>query len=251
MSRSRPLRRLGVSGKMASGKDAVAAAAVRALGLPAVRLNLADAIRRELADCFDLAEHEPDRLDSLLERYDPDGRHSDQLDQLRRVCLVGGDVNRRSTAVRVGLQQLAWLARQNDPDVWIRRHRAAVDHASRTAPDAVIITTDVREPGEVTALADAGFVMVRLQVAPETQRRRLAGRDQLVPDHTLTHPNETALDDPPAAVRRRWAAVLDNDGPLEQTSHALAQLLATRWQMHPTPPPPAGPVAAQRGEVGP
>lgn len=223
-----PCRRLAVSGKMASGKDTVARAAALRLGLQPVRINLADAIRAELAEAFAAPDRE--QLDAYLQRFDPDGKHPDQLEQLRRVCLAGGDVNRRSTAVRVGLQQLAWLARQQDPDVWVRRHLDAVASAPLTE-DTVILTTDVREPSEVVALHDAGFLLVRLQVSPATQRRRLASRDQITPDHTLHHPNETALDAPTPAVAGRWAAVIDNDGPLEEATTLLATLLADRWSL--------------------
>jgi predicted kinase len=224
-------RRLAVSGKMASGKDAVAMAAIERLGLDAVRVNLADAIRAELAECFRVAAEEPEQLTGVLSRFDPGNAHPDQLDQLQRACLAGGDVDVRTTAVRVGLQQLAWLARHTDPGIWIRRHRAAVRAAAATHPEAVIVTTDVREAAEVIALADAGFVVVRLHVSEEIQRQRLASRDQLIPDHTLTHPNETALDEPPAAVQRRWSAVIDNDGPLDVAATRLADLLAKRWKL--------------------
>jgi dephospho-CoA kinase len=223
-------RRLAVSGKMASGKDTVAKAAVAQLGLRPVRINLADAIRAELAECFHVADASPHLLDAYLERLDPDGLHPDHLEQLAQVCRSGGDVNRRSTAVRVGLQQLAWLARQQDPDIWIRRHRDAVERAT-LGDDEVIVTTDVREAPEVLALDAAGFVVVRLEVSSDAQRRRLASRDQLVPDHTLTHPNETALDTPTAAVSRAWAAVIDNDGPLEVAARQLADVLAERWSV--------------------
>lgn len=241
---------LAISGKMASGKDAVAHEALKQLGMASVRVNLADAIRAELAECFLAARDGKERLAAHLTRYDVEGRHRDQLDQLLLACLSGGDVNRRSTSVRVGLQQLAWLARQQDSGIWIRQHAASVHKVLVEHPGRVVVTTDVREPSEVVALDDAGFVVVRLHVSPQVQRRRLAGRDNLTPDHTLEHPNETALDNPSPQIAGRFAAVIDNDAALSETGAVLAQVLRDRWKLADTPPDDTTPAGSGGPALG-
>jgi hypothetical protein len=221
----RAVRRLAVSGKMASGKDAVAAEALRRLGLEPRRVNLADAIRAEVQHCYDLGGY--DAVVHHLRRRDPAGTHRDLIDTVAHITGAGGDAQARTAANRVALQQLAHLYRLDDPTIWVRRHREAVEAAGTT----VVSTTDVRQPDEVVAVHDAGFIVVRLHVTADTQRQRLMTRDGLVVDETVNHPNETALDAPHPSVLARIDAHISNDGTLDAAADLLVELLADRWAL--------------------
>ena len=96
--------------------------------------------------------------------------------------------------------------------------------------DALVLTSDVREPLEVLALREAGYVIVRVEVTEETQIERLTGRDGLIASTAaLRHPNECALDDPTPEVLAAYAAVVANDGELDDAARAVAATLSGHW----------------------
>lgn len=222
-------RLLAVSGKMASGKDTVATRTLRKLQLEWERVNLADSIRDELQRCYELAAENPDFVRSRLEEWASNDVERETVEQLVMLAASGGDVHERTSGNRVALQQLAWLGRQHDPDIWLRRHHDRVAAALAADGGRVILTTDVREPDEVVSLHSQGFLLVRLIVSEETQLRRLRRRDGLTADHSLHHPNETALDRLSDTMRRRFALIVDNDGAMEDTVEKIAHLLTERW----------------------
>jgi dephospho-CoA kinase len=230
------MRRLALSGKMASGKDTIARAALNELGLDHVRINLADAIRHELQHCYDLADTDPELVRAHLSPWAANDHEHEIVDQLVSIARSNRDAWERTSATRLGLQQLAWLGRQHQPDLWIARHRHQIDTwTAGTSPDEsglpVLLTTDVREADEVHALHQAGYLLVRLLVDPAVQRRRLRQRDQLTADHSVTHPNETALDELDGPLAACFAAVIDNNHRQADTVAQLVALLRDRWQL--------------------
>lgn len=234
-------RLLAVSGKMASGKDAVAAAALELTGhAPVARINIGDAIRAELDQLLDtyrtrghaaLTEHLQALVAAAPAESRPDALAiADRLDQLFVVALTATpDLNAtmRTNASRALLQELARLHRLSDPGVWVRRH---IERAVPASQHSVVLTTDVREIDELLALAAAGFILVRVVVSPETQRARLEGRDGIKVDPvTLLHPNETALDRLTGSLADAFDLYIDNNGDLRVAASTLASLLEERW----------------------
>lgn len=226
-------RKLAVSGKMASGKDTVATRALKQLGLEWDRINLADAIRSELQRCYDLADGSPGLVREQLQSWAHNDYERDVADQLMLIISSNTDAYIRTSANRIGLQQLAWLGRQHTPDMWVTRHleRAAAWTQEHGQSGRVLLTTDVREPDEVVTLHTNNFTLIRLLVNIETQQRRLRRRDGLLADHSLTHPNETALDALPNTLTRRFALIVNNDGKMGDTIDQITSMLADRWQL--------------------
>lgn len=225
--------RLAVSGKMASGKDTVAMRAIAQLGLPAHRVNIADAIRARLQTVYDLGRADPEKIRQHLSDWSGLPEDDDIIEQIVRVAHGGQDANSRTAGNRIALQQLALLGRRRQPGMWREAHLAAVEASEKDG--VVTVTTDVREPDEVRALKAAGFILVRLVVDETTQLRRLRQRDGLAPDHSLHHPNETALDSVDDRTDRELADMFDlivtNDGTAAKAARKVADLLADRWKV--------------------
>ena len=234
-------RLLAVSGKMASGKDAVAEAALAAAGFTEIRrLKIADAIRFTLDEYLRLnrehRSHLVARLDAVAASV-PTGKLDlaaaltrRLLDLFAVVSASGPDLRAqdRTNTARALLQDLARLHRLADPDVWVKTHIERL--ATVTEPGVVVLTTDVREPNEVLTLRRHGYVLARIVVSPEVQLQRLRSRDGIIVDPaTLVHPNETALDRISGEVADAFDMFIDNDGELGVAAAALGQLLTTRW----------------------
>lgn len=226
-------RRLAMSGKMASGKDTLAEAALTKLGLRWHRINLADAIRNELQECYDLAKESDDKVRARLEPWVSNAQDEDIAEQIVSICKGNTDAWTRSSDNRLALQQLALLGRRNDPGVWVRKHAKAVRawDAAADTDDRVLTTTDVREPDEVASLHRLKFIIMRVNVKPETQVARLDSRDKLRPDHSMTHPNETALDTPDPRTAGRFSLIVDNDRDPEEAAEKIAALLRKEWKI--------------------
>jgi hypothetical protein len=236
-----PPRLLAVSGKMASGKDAVAEAALAAAGFTEVRrLKIADAIRFTLDEHLTLNREDRAllvaRLDAIAAAV-PVGERDLATALVRRLLDLfavvsasepGLRADDRTNTTRALLQDLARLHRLADPDVWVKTHVARL--ATVTEPGVVILTTDVREPNEVLTLRRHGYVLARIVVSPEVQLQRLRARDGIVVDPaTLVHPNETALDRISGEVADAFDMFIDNDGELGVAAAALGGLLTRRW----------------------
>ena len=232
---------LAVSGKMASGKDAVAALALEKLGYESViKVNLADQIRTELDHLLNLHKESQQTsnsyLQALLEQTPPLAKpQAEALAERIRQLLVIKNLTEpdqrasdRTNIVRALLQDLGRLHRLADPSIWIRRHNNKAFEQSLTGE--VILTTDVREPEEVISLHKAGFVIARILVSTETQLTRLKSRDNIVvTPETLNHPNETALDNPSQELKDAFDIIISNDEDINQAASSLAELLKERW----------------------
>jgi len=241
---------LAVSGKMASGKDSLAHAALHQAGYTnLVQINIADQIRHELdtllvtartrgtdavrAELEQLAAQTSTPVDAEIERI-VEAIGCELAAQARgdyRDDAVYGQhasARRRTGSIRTALQNLAWIWRTIDPDHWINititRALAAAQAGS------TVLTTDVREPAEVHALHKAGYLNVRILVTAKTQAERLSERDDLAPDpDALNHPNETALDHLTPEVRAKFAALIPNNGTLAQGAQTLAHVIKENW----------------------
>jgi dephospho-CoA kinase len=234
-------RLLALSGKMASGKDAVAEVALTTAGFSKIlRLKIADAIRHTLNEYLELNRTDPHaipvKLDTILAQvpsaqYDIAAALTRRLVDLFTIVTVTEpqlSANDRTNTSRALLQDLARLYRLADPDIWVKIHIQRLREI--TDPVAVVLTTDVREPNEVLALRRSGYLMVRIVINPEIQIQRLRQRDSITVDPlTLNHPNETALDRIAGEVADAFDAFIDNNGSLDVAASTLAVLLKEKW----------------------
>jgi hypothetical protein len=217
---------LGFSGKLASGKDSVAAGVVRRLRLePVLHYSFAQPLRDEVDHVLALARES--RIGELESQLDVQG--SEALDHL--VELVGEalrhdptcDARTRTPQIRRVLQHWGTeIRRAEDYDYWVKRAtRTILGHA---ATGTHVYYTDGRFPNEITSSQQIGFVVFRLQVDPVVQAQRLASRDGIGLDPAaVQHPSETALDH-----FGGFDLIVDNNGPFEMTVSKVVTWLQER-----------------------
>jgi dephospho-CoA kinase len=210
---------LAVSGKLASGKDSVARAAVTELGYPdASHHYYAAAMKNEVDQAIAIISNAKDANEAVRRIVDEQDVPENQARKVTGWLLQALNDNPslhsriRSKIMRDVLQ--LWgteIRRAQDPDYWVKKTlRAAIAAASQGES---IYITDVRFPNEVLFAQALGFTVVRIEISPETQANRLAVRDSLpISPDTLNHSSETALDN-----FAGFDLVLDNNGPLAST----------------------------------
>lgn len=222
-----------VSGKMASGKDTVAAELNTELYADqAVLLRYGDLMRQELDEALAAWSRDPDmptlqavalvrsilgltpeQATLIVDALESDMRSS-------RGTLTAHD---RTNGIRFALQSLGGSWRTGpDQDYWARSACLAALRAAQTSP---VILTGGRFTPDVEIPRMLGATVIRLDVSVEVQRTRLAERDGLSPDEeTLRHPGEVLLDD-----WEGFTARLDADRPLSDVvADAGAVVRATR-----------------------
>jgi hypothetical protein len=217
---------IAISGKLASGKDTVAALVMDAL----------DADRREhLSWATPLKDELDVVIDALRQAEDPSsavqavcalGLNTAQaqtlVSELWNESKQGVDARSRTPRIRWGLQYLGTdVRRAEDPDYWVRR--AAANAVESVCEGRSVFFTDCRFPNEVEAARAIGLYTVRLEITAEMQESRLRGRDGLMFDPAAAaHPSETALDGYPG-----FDLVVDNNGlPVEAVSVIVAAVRA-------------------------
>lgn len=238
-------RLLAISGKMASGKDMLAREALRIAGYSDLtQLNIASAIRSQLDQALDLARGGNFKelslsLEKILYTLSAENFKEGEV-IVSKLLEIFKDVDNsltastRSNASRILLQDYARLYRLSEPDYWVNTHLSKVNQLlkeDRFQQNAVLFSTDIREPNEVIALHNYGFVMVRVLVKQETQISRLFKRDGVKVDHlTLNHPNETALDLLTPELENAFDIKISNDSIITTPALAVANYLGIRWE---------------------
>lgn len=215
--------RLVVSGRLASGKDTVAAAVMAALGHPdSEQVSFATALRDEMAVLLDAVRPCPD-VDSAV-------------DAVARVAAVVPDTARntatllwqavnadpaitpwtRTREMRLALQDWGTdVRRAADPLHWVKL--GALRTIEAVATGRAVHITDARFVNEVQVARMLGFHAVRLEVDLDIRAERLHARDGLVIDPASeNHPSEVELAD--YAGFDQWVS---NNGPLAETTAAV------------------------------
>jgi dephospho-CoA kinase len=221
---------LAVSGKLASGKDSVAEAAVAALGHPdAVHQYYADAMKNEVDQAIAIIVGSKNADDAVQRIVDEQGVPFDQARQVTGWLLQALEENpavhaRTRTKIMRDVLQV-WgteIRRAQDPDYWVKKTlRGAITAA---AEGRSVYITDARFPNEVVYAQALGFFVARIEITPETQAARLAARDALPPSpQALGHASERALDD-----FAGFDVVIDNNGTLEATVATLVESIRTQ-----------------------
>lgn len=231
---------VGLSGKLASGKDTVAPLVMDMLG----------ARRREHMSFATVLKDEGDAILASIrswaglqcvsapllpvQRVDL-GRYLATTHQIpfeKAVEFFAGDVadaaigdvglhaRARTPVTRAFLQKLGTDVRRAQDDLyWVKRTVGPA--AAAMATGTSVFFTDVRFPNEADAVRALGGTLIRLDVTEQTQRERLRARDGLELDVAAgAHPSETALDDYAGFDVR-----VSNDGPLEETLASIAAIL--------------------------
>lgn len=158
MTLHKPLR-IGITGKLRSGKDEVADIITDHLG------SQGEAFRK-----IGFAEG----ITELLEEYIPN------------VFEEGKP--------RKAYQDVGQVLRQFHEDVWVVRAMDRIEALDRWSPDTHLIVKDVRQPNEYQALKDKGFVIIRVVSDTELRvARSLSSNDKFDIEH-LYHETEYILD---------------------------------------------------------
>ena len=144
-------------GKMASGKDFIAARLVEEAGF--TRLAFADALRAEVAEHLGIS-----------------------VDEL----------NAKKASLRPLLQQWGIARRRDDDYYWIRRW--AERRAKIAGP---VVCSDCRFPNEARYGLRSGALLVRVKTPDGVRERRLRQRDGAFDPAWFTHPSELHVDSLP------------------------------------------------------
>jgi len=187
--------KIGLIGKMGAGKTYVSDSLVASHG--GERMAFADALKRDVIG-FKLTEDgniEKRRDRRILQDYGQFRRGeltkietpTANLMNINGVCYIekkaslNGEVMRNYTFMGFA-----------DKDYWVRQ---LVENASKAKGS--VIVDDIRRANEATALAEAGFVIIKLQCPDEIRFARLKARDGSFDPSALNNISETEVDSIP------------------------------------------------------
>lgn len=207
------------SGRLAAGKDTVAAALFEHLGVRSAHISLGAALKDELDDVIELLRSVPrcESASAVADFLSCPRPQADALTGMLYECdIFSVSARDRTDAVRKALQFLGTdIRRRQDPDYWVRQAVASA-HAALSAGKWVYVT-DCRFPNDVAGFQQLGLLAVRLVVDEQTQARRLWERDSLVlRPELVSHSSETALDE------FEFDVTIDNNGSLIEAVALLA-----------------------------
>lgn len=215
--------RLVVSGRLASGKDTVAAAVMETLGHPdSVQVSFATALRREVGDLLDIVRRH-DNLDDAVAAVAayasvPIDDAVETTTLLRQAVETNPDITpyTRTREMRLALQ--VWgtnVRRRHDNEYWVKR--GAADVIAALATGKAVHITDARFVNEVETARALGFWAVRLEVDLDIRAERLRLRDGLQIDPASeNHPSEVELE-----TYDQFDQRVSNNGPLTDTVAAV------------------------------
>jgi hypothetical protein len=208
--------RMVVSGRLASGKDTVAEAAMTALGCTdAVRVSFATPLRREVDELIDaLRQHGPQNAQELVALTGGvPFEKAAKTAELLCAALAGDPTIHsyvRTREIRLALQEWGTeVRRASDSDYWVKQAmHEVIEHLAAGTP---VYVTDARFINEVEPAKSLGFLAVRLEVELEVRAARLHARDGLSIDPAAeNHPSEKELE-----TYRGFHLWIDNSGPLD------------------------------------
>lgn len=115
-------------------------------------------------------------------------------DHLRYCVETVWGVNETGVKPRAQLQQLGQLARQFDPDVWVKPLAAKVfqltaGNANRERQVSIVID-DLRQPNEYEWCKASGFTIVRVISTPDAQQQRIEALGETYDPAHLAHETE-------------------------------------------------------------
>lgn len=219
---------LAVSGKLASGKDTIAALALQRLveGGPCEQQSWAMPLKNEMDQILAVMRNADSKKDALglIVEQNVSRLHAQMLmTELWEEARNGAHARSRTPKIRWALQYLGTdIRREQHPDYWVTR---AIEMAKTSIfGGSSVFFTDCRFPNEVEAARKIGLYTVRLEVSEEVQRQRLRNRDGLRLDPVSSvHPSETALDG-----YNGFDVVVNNDGPIIEAVEVVVAAMRAR-----------------------
>jgi cytidylate kinase len=198
---------IAFSGHLGSGKDTVAELVRDGIGGDWVHeffaaplkteVNHLIAIINDSKDVFSAISNVLNNVDGIV---DTNGKYASQVVRALYDDVKSGVVTNaydRTDSTRFALQ--VWgteVRRAIEPDYWVRK--SMIPTMESLASGKSVYVTDARFHNELDALRDADALLVRLNVSPEEQARRIKDRDgTVVTDAMRQHPSETSADDYP------------------------------------------------------
>lgn len=221
--------RLVVSGRLASGKDTVAEAAMQIADKQAVRVSFATPLRREVDELIDaLRTNGPHNAAELVAiTGGVTAQQAEKTAELLCAALKADPTIHsyvRTREIRLALQEWGTeVRRASDPDYWVKQAMREV--VERLAQDTPVYVTDARFVNEVEPAKDLGFLAVRLEVSLDVRAARLYARDGLAIDPAAeNHPSEKDLE-----TYRGFHVWVDNSGTLEASVNDVIRALRDRF----------------------
>lgn len=219
-------KRIGISGKMTSGKTTASEYLIQKYGYQ--RVSFATPIKRMTA-WFQNACH----IDKESEQY-----LAEQNQLFKYLVAVNLDnyVNaskcfdilveeifpkyedmdwsvEKSDRWRQLLQEIGdGLRKQVNPSIWMDYLVASLEE------DGLYICDDMRYKNEYEVMRNAGFTLIRLNISPDVQAERVKTLYGDIDPKRLTHPSEVDLDD------ADFPFVVDSDAELTQVLHDVVAI---------------------------
>lgn len=193
------LKLIGMSGKIASGKDYTANLLMEEIMCTGELVNFisfADGLRIEVSSVAEFIEMglSDDEIAEVMKATPSDIKTFRELMADDDLFTRTHDPKLRTKNVRLIMQHWGTNVRRRDNDnYWVDK---LVDYVNLNSSQYdYIVVTDVRFPNEANAIINNGGVLVRCQVDEDTRLNRIKGRGTTVTSEQLTHVSETALDD--------------------------------------------------------
>lgn len=178
---------IGISGKMASGKDTLADLLEKEVNKEISRISFGELIRLEINEV----------LKSLREKNLREKFTDVNLEDVVNLAniLEDNDIFDRSPESRRALQYWGTeVRRKQDGDYWIKRMKRFI--SDRIEEGYFVFLTDARFPVEVDLVKELDGLVLRLESDEEKRKDRVKLRDGIeVTEEALNHVSEKALDD--------------------------------------------------------
>lgn len=195
-----------ISGHMLSGKDTLARTMADYFtnkGFNPIILGFADALKIEVDLIINLIRRDGGDMAKIMADSFYHDVSASQIARMVRILTSDAlsdpslTAKSRTQSVREALQYWGTNVRRGaDPDYWVKKVRQRVYELLDADNKNVIIISDARFPNELDMVKSLCGKIIRLNVSPVTQVRRLYKRDGLQADQKkLSHPSETACDD--------------------------------------------------------
>lgn len=195
-----------ISGHMLSGKDTLANILSEHFtnkGFNPIILGFADALKIEVDQIINLIRKDGGDMTKIMADSFYHDVSASQIARMVRILTSDAlsdpslTAKSRTQSVREALQYWGTNVRRGaNPDYWVKKVRQRVYELLDADDKNVIIISDARFPNELDMVKSLCGKIIRLNVSPVTQIRRLYKRDGLQADQKkLSHPSETACDD--------------------------------------------------------
>lgn len=194
---------VGLSGKIASGKDTIAQLVFGSDDNNVFYSHFAKALKLELQQIFDIVR----QAETFFLAFDQiKGKMLvDDVSAMRMCDLLFDEVreNPELTAyiktpnVRLALQYWGTdVRRKQDDNYWVKKTFEIDSIFEKLAEKKNVVLIDARFVNEMDSIVDCSGKAIRLDVSPEEQSRRVAKRDNVdFTEEARNHFSETALDD--------------------------------------------------------